>query len=103
MKSIFSKITDDLLNSLNSDEHLKLSIKGENSQFIRFSKSKVRQAGLVDDALINISLIKTDKTCSSSFTLTGNLDVDLYTAHKELKIMNLNGPLLILQLLWLEI
>ncbi|MDP7622149.1 MAG: metallopeptidase TldD-related protein, partial [SAR324 cluster bacterium] len=66
---------------------MKVSIDGENSQFVRFSQSKVRQAGLVDDASLSISLIKDGRTCSGSFTLTGNTKTDEKTAHTELERM----------------
>ncbi|SVC67656.1 uncharacterized protein METZ01_LOCUS320510, partial [marine metagenome] len=66
---------------------LKLSINGENSQFVRFSQSKVRQSGLVDDASLSISLINNGRTCTSSFTLTGNINIDTSIALKELERM----------------
>ena len=58
MEQLFNQLSEKLLKSLDADEHMKVSIDGENSQFIRFSQSKVRQAGLVDDASLSISLIK---------------------------------------------
>ena len=84
MKNIFDQITNQLINSLDTDEHLKLGISGENSQFIRFSQSKVRQSGMVEDASLTISLIKNGKTCDTSFTLTGDLKTDRNNAIKEL-------------------
>ena len=70
MEKLFNQITEKLLDHLHNSEKMKLSINGENSQFIRFSKSKVRQSGLVDDASLSISLIKDERTCTGSFTLT---------------------------------
>jgi predicted Zn-dependent protease len=58
MKQLFNQLSDKLLTSLTEAEHLKMSINGENSQFIRFSQSKIRQSGFVDDASLSISLIK---------------------------------------------
>ena len=57
MEQLFNQLSEILLKSLDSDEHMKVSIDGENSQFVRFSQSKVRQVGLVDDASLSISLI----------------------------------------------
>jgi len=87
MEKLFNQLIEQLLNNLQNDEQMKLSIDGENSQFVRFSKSKVRQAGLVDDASLNISLINGGRTCNSSFTLTGNYDLDIRAAFNELELM----------------
>ena len=85
MEKLFNHITDKLINSLSHNEQIKLNINGENSQFIRFSQSKVRQSGLVDDATLSIYLIKENRTCDCSFTLTGNLNYDTEKAIEELK------------------
>ena len=87
MEQLFNQLSEKLLKSLDTDEHMKVSIDGENSQFVRFSQSKVRQSGLVDDASLSISLIKDGRTCSGSFTLTGNSETDEKTAYMELERM----------------
>ncbi len=87
MEQIFNQLSEKLLSNLQVDEHIKVSIDGENSQFVRFSQSKVRQSGLVDDASLSISLIKEGRTCNSSFTLTGNVKTDEKTACMELEQM----------------
>jgi len=84
MEQLFNQLSETLLNNLNAGEHLKVAIGGENSQFVRFSQSKVRQSGLVDDASLSIVLIKDERTCSGSFTLTGNITADEETAMEEL-------------------
>ena len=87
MEILFNQLVEKLLNNLQNGEQLKLSINGENSQFVRFSQSKVRQSGLVDDASLSISLINNGRTCTCSFTLTGNMDIDTSMALKELERM----------------
>ena len=84
MEQLFNQLSGTLLNNLRTGEHLKVTIGGENSQFVRFSQSKVRQSGLVDDANLSIVLIKDERTCSGSFTLTGNITTDEETAMAEL-------------------
>ena len=84
MEKLFNQLSETLFNNLNTGEHLKITIGGENSQFVRFSQSKVRQSGLVDDASLSIVLIKDERTCSGSFTLTGNITADEETAMEEL-------------------
>ena len=87
MEQLFNQLSEKLINSLKADEHMKVSFDGENSQFVRFSQSKVRQSGLVDDASLSISLIKDRRTCNGSFTLTGNTETDEKTAFTELERM----------------
>ena len=84
MEQLFNQLSETLLNNLQNGEDLKLTIGGENSQFVRLSQSKVRQSGLVDDASLSIVLIKDERICSGSFTLTGNITADEETAMEEL-------------------
>ena len=84
MEQLFNSLSEKLINSLENGEHLKVSIDGELSQFIRFSQSKVRQSGLVDDASISITLIYDERSCSGSFTLSGSAEVDEKSAMAEL-------------------
>ena len=84
MEQSFNILSEKLMNNLENDEHLKVSIQGEKSQFIRFSQSKVRQSGLVDDATLMMTLIKNDRNCSGSFTLSGNMMADEKIALTEL-------------------
>ena len=86
MEQLFNSLSEKLINSLKNGEHLKVSIDGELSQFIRFSQSKVRQSGLVDDASISIILIYDERSCSGSFTL-GNND---HTNEKFLSQLNIH-------------
>ena len=55
---------------------LHTNIHGENSQFIRFNNSKVRQTGLIDDMSFSMELINNNRTTSISVTLTGNENKD---------------------------
>ena len=89
MEKIFNSLSEKLINSLEIGEHLKVSINGELSQFIRFTQSKVRQSGLVDDAALIISLIKDGRNCSGSFTLSGIDKSDEKTAIDELNRLRL--------------
>ncbi len=84
MEQLFNQLSETLLNNLRSGEHLKVTIGGENSQFVRFSQSKVRQSGLVDDASLSIVLINDGRTCNGSFTLTGIIENDKATAMTEM-------------------
>ena len=84
MEQLFYTIAAKLIYSLGNGEHLRVNIKGEQSQFIRFSQSKVRQSGMVDDASLILTLIKDGRNCSGSFTLCGSADKDEKSAMAEL-------------------
>ena len=84
MEKSFNSLSEKLINSLKYGEHLKVSINGERSQFIRFSQSKVRQSGMVDDASLILTLIKDGRNCSGSFTLSGSNKTDERLAMDEL-------------------
>ena len=85
MEKLFNSLSEKLIDQLNVDEYLKISINGEHSQFIRFNQSKVRQSGIVEDASLYMNLIKDGKTCSGSFTLTDNWASNEKFALEELK------------------
>jgi len=85
MEQLFNALSEKLINSLTNGEHLKVSIDGERSQFIRFSQSKVRQSGLVDDGSISLTLIYDQRSCSGSFTLRDNDTLNEEIAYTELE------------------
>ena len=49
MDKYFSLLNSHIFSLLSKEETLITNIEGENSQFIRFNNSKVRQTGLIDD------------------------------------------------------
>ena len=89
MENNFNIIIDKIFSRLNEDEYLTISLSSENTQFIRFSESKIRQTGLVDDASLNLKLIYNDRTCSQSFTLTSDIEKDCQKAYEILELLRL--------------
>ncbi len=85
MEKLFNTLAEKLINQLDVDEYLKISIDGEHSQFIRFNESKVRQSGIVEDVSLYMNIIKEGKTCSGSFTLT-----DDWVSNEKLALLELN-------------
>ena len=71
MSAYFTKLNDFLFSILDKDEILITNIIGENSQFIRFNNSKVRQTGLVDDMNFSMTILSNNRKCSVSMTLSG--------------------------------
>ena len=87
MENTFKSLSKQLFSLLSKDEVLTLSCKGEKSQFIRLNNAKIRQTGLVDDADIQLKLIANDRTCSGSFTVSGNSGIDLSRGKYEIERM----------------
>ena len=87
MEQMFTSLCDALFLELEKDELLTLSFGGENSQFIRFNNAAVRQTGLVDDGNIELRFIANERTCTGSFTVSGNADTDIARGKGELTRM----------------
>ena len=91
MEDKFKSLSKKLFSQLKKDEILTVSFVGENSQFIRLNNAKVRQTGLVDDADIKLKMIANNRTCSGSFTLSGDDGVDLSRGSSEIERMRLES------------
>ena len=87
MEKTFNKISESLFTYLKDNEHLIITLDGENSQFIRFNKASVRQTGLVDDASIGLKYIANGRTCRGAFTVSGLEDVDYQRGKVEIDRM----------------
>ena len=90
MKEYFFNISDKVINSLLQDEHLTLSVNGEDSEFIRINNAKVRQLGTVTDASVGMELIKNNRKIEMSFTIQRNIDEDFNLIMNYLNIMRKN-------------
>ena len=90
MKEYFFNISEKIINSLTSDEHLNLSINGENSEFIRINNAKVRQSGTVCDTGLSIELIKNNRKIGISFTIQRNAEKDFKLAMEHLEVLRNN-------------
>ncbi|MBN2442650.1 MAG: hypothetical protein JXJ04_14945 [Spirochaetales bacterium] len=76
-ESYFYTLTDDCMKKLHKDEILLWSISGEESDFIRFNKSKIRQPGSILQCIASLHLIINQKHTKEYFPLTGNREEDL--------------------------
>ena len=91
MENKFKNISRTIYSQLKKDELLTLSFTGEESQFIRLNNAKIRQTGLVNDADIHMKMIANGTTCTGSFTLSGNDDIDTKRAKLEIDRMRLES------------
>ena len=91
MENKFKNISEVIYSHLKRNELLTLSFTGEESQFIRLNNAKIRQTGLVHDADIHMKMIANGRTCTGSFTLSGNDDIDTKRASLEIERMRLES------------
>ena len=76
MKNLFYKYIDDLNAALTGDEVLLGCYDGEQSDFVRFNRSLIRQPGSVTQKEMSLRLIDGQRHISSSTTLTGAPDIE---------------------------
>ena len=84
LEETFDRLVNQLLSGLKEDEHLKLGLKGEQSQFVRFNGARVRQAGCVEDGQMSMTLMQNQRNGFRSFPLTGDWEVDKQQAELAL-------------------
>ncbi|MBC8174430.1 MAG: TldD/PmbA family protein [Candidatus Marinimicrobia bacterium] len=85
MEQVFNNVCDKVLSDLRNDEHLTISMKGERSHFIRLSKARVRQAGIVCDADVGLNFIENGRSAWGGVTFSGNKEVDTQRVISELE------------------
>ena len=76
MQTYFYQLADMLQTLLQGDEVFLASLSAEESSFVRFNKSTVRQAGAVKQIGLTVSLINQQRRAESKLTLSGVRDSD---------------------------
>ena len=76
MQQPFFDLVDNLTGQLTGQEVLLAYFSGEQSDFVRFSKSLIRQAGGVTQHWLSLELIDGQRRMSGSCTLTGEPETD---------------------------
>jgi predicted Zn-dependent protease len=81
MKEQFFGLAARLEKALRAGETLLCNLSAERSDFVRFNKALVRQAGSVEQSYLNLRLVREGRQVSASIALAGNDDdVALATA-----------------------
>jgi predicted Zn-dependent protease len=75
-RDYFYTITDNLGGLLQGEEVLTCYFTGEDSDFVRFNRSRVRQAGHVTQQAITLDLIEGRRHAAADMSLSGDLAVD---------------------------
>jgi len=92
MQEYFFTLTDGLAERLGGDEVLLANYSGEDSDFVRFNRSAVRQAGSVTQRHMDIELIDGRRHASATVTLSGSAEVDAPALQAELETLRANLP-----------
>lgn len=76
MQEYFYALADAITTLLHRDELYTCSFRGEDSDFVRFSKSAIRQAGFVAQRFVSLDLIHGTRHATGEISLTGELRSD---------------------------
>ncbi|MFN7950228.1 MAG: metallopeptidase TldD-related protein [bacterium] len=76
MESYFHEVVDLLTSLLVGDERFLASFSGEDSDFVRFNRGEVRQAGTVSQRYLEIDLIEGRRHASCELSLAGDRETD---------------------------
>ena len=92
-ESVFQELSPRLIDSLQAHhESLSLELVGEDSQFIRFNRARVRQTGVVMDCSVKLTLRANQRSAYMDFPLTGDLDTDLTMGQESLSYLRQELP-----------
>ena len=87
-EQVFAQIADAVASVLDMSAHFTLTLSGEDSQFTRFNRARVRQTGTVSDGTLTLTLMQNERTTSAAVPFVGEFETDwplLKTALVELQ------------------
>lgn len=90
----FDQLGQALRSHLQPDQHFTLQLLGEQSQFIRFNRAKVRQTGWVQDGQLHLTLMQAGRVGYRGFPFTGVFDSDWQQALTAFMELQQEVPLL---------
>ncbi|WP_434627497.1 TldD/PmbA family protein [Pseudomonas sp. Z1-29] len=90
----FKALVDWLRDALREPEQFTLGYAAESSAFVRYNHGKVRQAGQVQQANINLKLINDGRHADLQITLSGDTQTDLQRLSEGLQQLRETLPLL---------
>ena len=76
METYFNELAERLQSLLRGDEVFTASFHSEDSDFVRFNRSRIRQAGSVVQHDLSVDLIEGQKHCRGSLRLAGDRETD---------------------------
>lgn len=72
LEASFNHLITVLSQTQQSNEHFTLKLNGEQSQFLRFNRAKVRQSGVVSDGRLALTLMQENRSSSYTLPFTGD-------------------------------
>jgi len=85
MQDYFYSLSDALFTKLEGDEQLLVGFEGEDSDFVRLNRNKIRQAGGVAQRKLSLDLIEGKRHAEASVDLAGNSEQDFNQLVETLK------------------
>lgn len=89
-ETIFGQLADEVASVLPGAIQFTLTLRGEDSQFTRFNRARVRQTGRVSDGNLTLTVMQADRMASATVPFVGNFGTDwplLKTALADLQTM----------------
>ena len=84
-QKIFHDLKDALFHELSAGEELSINLIAEDSLYVRFNNSKVRQNTSVEQKVLSLNFQAQNRRLQMSFDLYGEFESDLATARSLLK------------------
>ena len=79
MKEAFFRLAERLAAGLRGDERLLCNLSAERSDFVRFNRARVRQAGSVEQRYLGLRLVRGKRHAAATLSLGGGDDAPLAT------------------------
>ncbi|ASC73470.1 hypothetical protein XM38_044370 [Halomicronema hongdechloris C2206] len=89
---VFYRLVEALVSQLQPQEHIRLNLVAETSQFTRFNRARVRQSGQVVDGRLTLTLMAGQRTLSQTLPFTGELALDQAMAMATLEELRQELP-----------
>ncbi|MEL6137641.1 MAG: metallopeptidase TldD-related protein [Cyanobacteria bacterium J06628_6] len=90
-EAVFDRLVGAIANQLAAYESFRLTLTGEDSQFTRFNRARVRQTGRVQDAQLRLTLMTATRTAYSELPFTQDFETDW--AHLKAALAHLQQAL----------
>jgi predicted Zn-dependent protease len=94
MEAYFQELANKTFADLTDTEVLLLNIDGEDSDFVRLNRNRIRHAGHVHQQRLHLDLISNQRQSTATIQLSGNLTNDLVQATATLQQLRDQLPLL---------
>jgi predicted Zn-dependent protease len=87
MRDYFYHLADETEAQLKPDEDFTCHLLGEDSDFVRFNRNRVRQAGHVRQIEINLDLIEGARHAATQFNVTGEIGCDVALLKDQIQVL----------------